>query len=398
MDKIKVVLQNMSLKKSLVLLAVFWLGFVSVLSVVTILSFSDIRQQILDTRPIIISDYSINDNSQHNVENGFAIVPQKYSHGNLSKENQIYYYCVTFFMVALPVLYIIIASILVAKLYYKLKLQVPLESLKKGMYHISEQDLDFQIQYDSEDELGQLCKTFEHMKNEIHNSNCKMWDMLQERKALTASVSHDLSTPITVINGYLDYLEKSIEKDNLTREVLLSTIKNMTGASKRLERYVDCVKDIQKMEDIEIKTEIYDLKVLIEEVTREFSILAKHQNKRFELKNFSKTMLINTDKDMLSKVLENIFDNALRFSIDKIVLIINETTDYFSFTVQDDGMGFSPEELKSATSLFYSSTVKGGNFGIGLSICKILCEKLGGVLLLENNSDHGASVTIKIKK
>lgn len=66
-------------------------------------------------------------------------------------------------------------------------------------------------------------------------------------------------------------------------------------------------------------------------------------------------------------MLENIFDNALRFSADKIVLTIGETKDYLSFAIQ-------------------------------LSICKILCEKFGCVLHLENDPDHGAIVTVKIKK
>ena len=68
----------------------------------------------------------------------------------------------------------------------------------------------------------------------------------REKKALTASVSHDLRTPITVLNGYLDYLEKSIERETLTNETLQTTIKNMTEAVDRLKRYVECVKDIQK--------------------------------------------------------------------------------------------------------------------------------------------------------
>ena len=96
--------------------------------------------------------------------------------------------------------------------------------------------------------------------------------------------------------------------------------------------------------------------------------------------------------------MENIFDNALRFSVDKIILTIEDTKDCFSFQVQDDGTGFTTEELKFATSFFYSSPVNGGNFGIGLSICKMLCERLGGGLYLENTPNHGASVTIKIKK
>lgn len=400
MGKIKETFQKMSLKKSLLVLAVFCLSLVGILSIVTILKCSDIRQEILDTRPIIITDYIIDDTNKNDMENnnGVTAIPQKYTHGELSKENQVYYWCITILMVSLPIAYIIIASFMVAKLYYKWKLQIPLENLKNGMDYISQQDLDFQIQYTSDDELGQLCDTFEHMKNEIYKSNRKMWNMLQERKALTASVSHDLRTPITVINGYLEYLEKSIERGTLTNETLQTTIKNMTEAADRLKRYVECVKDIQRIEDIEIKKKNYDLKELIANITKEFSILAAQKNKKVIIQDFSKSAFILTDKAMLSKILENIFDNALRFSSEKIVFSIKEKEEYLYFSIQDDGVGFTSEELESATSFFFSSSTNGGNFGIGLSICKILCEKFGGDIFLDNISDHGAIITIKIKK
>lgn len=400
MGKIKMTFQKMSLKKSLLILSVFYLSLVSVISIVTILKCSNIRQEILDTRPIIITDYIIDDTNITAAENnnGVTAVPQKYTYGELTKENQIYYWCITILMVSLPIVYIILASFMVAKLYYKWKLQMPLGYLKNGMYHISQHDLDFKIVYTSNDELGQLCDTFEHMKNEIYRSNCKMWDMLQERKALTASVSHDLRTPITVINGYLDYLEKSIERETLTSEALQSTIKHITGATERLERYVDCVKDIQKMEDVEIKIDTYDLKELITGITREFSVLAIQQSKQFSVHDLTKSSFIQTDKDMLLKILENVFDNALRFSSEKIMCLIEEKDEYLYFSIQDDGVGFTTEELKSATSLFFSSVTNSGNFGIGLSICKILCEKLGGNICLDNTTQHGAIITIKIKK
>ena len=382
------------------LLAVFCLSLVSALSVITILTCSAIQKKLLDTRPIIITDYVISDADSNDAENnnGVTAVPKKYTHGELSKENKLYYWCITILMVSLPIAYIIIASFIVAKLYYKWKLKIPLENLKNGMCHISQQDLDFQIQYTSDDELGQLCDTFEHMKNEIYKSNSKMWNMLQERKALTASVSHDLRTPITVLNGYLDYLEKSIERETLTTETLQTTIKNMTEAVDRLKRYVECVKDIQKMEDIEIKKDNYNLKELIADITREFSILAARENKKLVIRDFSNSDFISTDKAMLSKVLENIFDNALRFSHEKIIFSIKEKEKYLYFSIQDDGTGFTSEELKSATSFFFSSASNGGNFGIGLSICKILCEKFGGEIFLDNLPDRGAIITIKIKK
>lgn len=396
MGKIKNTFQKMSLKKSLVMLAALCLGGVSILSIITILIFSDMQQKILDTRPIVVTDYTMKNHEGTGSET--TVVPQKYIYKELSKDNQIYYWIVTILMVILPVIYIIAASLMVAKFYYKLKLQIPLENLKNGMYHISQQDLDFQIQYTTDDELGKLCDTFECMRNEIHKSNCKMWDMLQERKALTASISHDLRTPITVVNGYLDYLEKSMERKMLTEELLQTTIKNMAGAMSRLERYVDCVKDIQKMEEIEIRKEQYNLKEIIADITREFSVLAAQYGRKLIIHDLSQDAFIETDKDMLSKILENIFDNALRFSTDKIVLSIDEKKDYICFSIQDDGVGFTAEELNSATSFFYSSPTNGGNFGIGLSICKILCEKLGGNMCLGNNFDCGAIITIKIKK
>lgn len=329
MGKIKNTFQKMSLKKSLVMLAALCLGGVSILSIITILIFSDMQQKILDTRPIVVTDYTMKNYEETGSET--TVVPQKYIYKELSKDNQIYYWIVTILMVILPVIYIIAASLMVAKFYYKLKLQIPLENLKNGMYHISQQDLDFQIQYTTDDELGKLCDTFECMRNEIHKSNCKMWDMLQERKALTASISHDLRTPITVVNGYLDYLEKSMERKMLTEELLQTTIKNMAGAMSRLERYVDCVKDIQKMEEIEIRKEQYNLKEIIADITREFSVLAAQYGRKLIIHDLSQDAFIETDKDMLSKILENIFDNALRFSTDKIVLSIDEKRIIFVF-------------------------------------------------------------------
>ena len=126
--------------------------------------------------------------------------------------------------------------------------------------------------------------------------------------------------------------------------------------------------------------------------------MAIQQNIQFSVRDLSETAFIQTDKDMLLKILENVFDNALRFSSEKIMCSIEEKEEYLYFSIQDDGVGFTSEELKSATSFFFSSVTNGGNFGIGLSICKILSEKLGGDIYLENNSDHGAMITIKIKK
>lgn len=399
MGKIKTAFRNMSLKKSLVLLAAFWLGLASVLSVAAILICSDIRQKILDTRPILVTDYTMDTvHSNMEIQDGVTVVPKEYVHGELSKEYRIYYGIVTVLMAVLPVVYIILAAIFLARSYYKLKLQIPIGELKKSMDHISEQDIDFQMQYDSEDEMGKLCSTFEQMKNEIHKSNREMWEMLQERKALTASVSHDLRTPITVINGYLDYLGKTLERETLTEEILQTTIQNMTDAAHRLESYVDCVKNLQKLEDVEVNAEWISFQKFMEDRSREFSLLAAANGKILIMQNETEAEMIETDSILLSKILENIFDNALRFARQQILLKAWETETNYVIEIRDDGSGFSSEDLKSSTALFYSSPANGGSFGIGLSVCDRLCKKINGQMQLKNTPNGGASVILYLEK
>lgn len=393
MEKIRNVLSNMSLKKALLVTAGSILLIVTALSAVTIITISGIRQELLNTRPIVIKDIG-------KTETQFAYVlsPENYSYGELTGKHRMYYNAATAAMVVFPVMYIILGAAAVAKMYYRIKLSQPIEALKTGISHVSEYDLDFQIAYRSDDELGMLCSTFENMRKELAQNNQKMWDLLQERKLLNASVSHDLRTPITVIKGYLDYLAKASDRGKLTEESLKLTVQNMVQSAERLERYVDCIKDIHRMEEIEVKKMTISISELTVSIERDFSFLAEQRNRSFQLCNLAETACICTDRSLLFKILENLLDNAFRFSKEKITLTITESSGYISFMMQDDGKGFSDAELGNAAGLFYRSAVNKGELGIGLTICQILCEKLDGVLALKNNEAGGAAAEVRLKK
>ena len=79
-------------------------------------------------------------------------------------------------------------------------------------------------------------------------------------------MAHDIRTPITVLKGYLDYLEKMIPQDKLTEDMLLDTVSSMQGAVNRLEQYVDCVRDVEKIENIEIEKRPENVKRLLDEM------------------------------------------------------------------------------------------------------------------------------------
>lgn len=397
MEKIKQQFYNMSLKKSLLLILSVALFLIIILSSTTVLLTSSLRQMILDNRTIHIAvDTAI---ISENITGTYEISPSndEYQYSELANQDKFIYLSATVAMIALPTLYLVLGTIFIVKIYYRLKLALPIEQLNIGIANLTNNNLDFQITYNSNDELGRLCSTLEVMRNELIENNQKVWELLDQRKALTASVSHDLRTPITVLKGYLDYLLKNLPEKRVSDDVLLTTLKSMAHSSARLERYVECIQDIQKIEDIEISKTMVVGKDFLEEINNDFMIIAKNNHKDLVLEAKIVSKQLYLDKQIIFKILENLLNNAFRFANNGVKLTIMETVGYLEFVIQDDGPGFSKKDLENATTLFYSSQTNKGSFGIGLSISKILCEKNGGILKLLNN-ENGACAIVQIKK
>lgn len=397
MEKIKQQFYNMSLKKSLLLILSVALFLIIILSSTTVLLTSSLRQMILDNRTIHIAvDTAI---ISENITGTYEISPSndEYQYSELANQDKFIYLSATVAMIALPTLYLVLGTIFIVKIYYRLKLALPIEQLNIGIANLTNNNLDFQITYNSNDELGRLCSTLEVMRNELIENNQKVWELLDQRKALTASVSHDLRTPITVLKGYLDYLLKNLPEKRVSDDVLLTTLKSMAHSSARLERYVECIQDIQKIEDIEISKTMVVGKDFLEEINNDFMIIAKNNHKDLVLEAKIVSKQLYLDKQIIFKILENLLNNAFRFANNGVKLTIMETVGYLEFVIQDDGPGFSKKDLENATTLFYSSQTNKGSFGIGLSISKILCEKHSGILKLLNN-ENGACAIVQIKK
>ena len=271
----------------------------------------------MDKRPIIVLDYS-----EHRVENdqdisgpeGFRVTVNDFQYGSLEWKDQAAYWTAGVLMAALPTVYAAAAAVITARIYYRIKLRTPFQLLKTGMEHISDHNLDFQIQCTQEDEAGMLCRMFEEMRTEVYQSNSRMWETLQERKLLTTSVSHDLRTPITVVKGYLEYLQKAEKSEKLSEEVLTRIISEMQQAVARMERYIDCVRDIQNLDDIEIRKEPCMMIDLTADIERSFSLIAEKRGRKFQIQDHFRKEILYTDRDMLMRILENIFDNAVRYS------------------------------------------------------------------------------------
>lgn len=370
---------------------------IGVLSGITVFWANEAQHKILRNRYIIIRNpnYTV-DETTGGYRIDFEENQNNWEWHELSIGQNMIYYGSYVAMIALPVLYIIGGIGMATMVYYRRKLRDPIAQLLNGIKRIQENDLDFCIEYNGDDELGQLCSSMEKMRKELRQNNKALWEVLEQRKLLNASVAHDLRTPITVLKGYLDYLEKGIHQDKLTEDKLLDTVFSMQGAVTRLEQYAECVRNIEKIESIEIKTQPENAKLLIKEIESNVGQLA--QGKEIFFSSNIALDQVNIDKGVLFRILENLLQNALRYAEKQINISISQNDKFLILTVKDDGKGFTEEDLRKAATMFYSKDREKEHFGIGLGICKILCEKHDGLLYITNNKEEkGASVIAKLK-
>ncbi|WP_461199904.1 two-component sensor histidine kinase [Clostridioides difficile] len=381
MDKIN----NMSLKKAFFVLTLSSLIIASVLTTFAYILLNNLYNSIQDKylkTPINTGIITI---VQNNVN-------------QFSDYDKTLLNIINILQLVLPLIFFIGLLLLADIIFYKVKLKTPIEILNKGAMEISNNNLDFCLEYNNNDELGNLCNAFEKMRSELNKNNIKMWTMINDRKQLNAAFSHDLRNPLTVLKGYSNYLTKYIPTGKLSDEKILSTTQLMSEHINRIEYYVENMSNAQRLEDLVVSKSMSNINKFIENLDENISIIAKQEGKSFTLKSQINNINLFFDENIILRVVENIISNAFRYAKNTVSILIYLEQELLTFVIEDDGIGFSKESLKLALRPFYrDKTLNDSNahFGMGLYISKILCEKHGGSIFIENNSTNSAKITAK---
>ena len=309
--------------------------------------------------------------------------------------------------------------------FYKRELERPIRVLRNASEKISENCLDFQVERVKQNELGQLCQSFEDMRQALYENNQKLWRTLEERKRLNAAFSHDIRTPLAVLKGYQEMMETYVPEGRLSEERLMEMIETMGKQITRLENYTQKMTQVQKLEDIvpepenvkveELVTQCQEagnllagelmLELRTEELCRNIQEMPKKGMDQdvWDDQECGMTEEWSIDRELFLEVFENLVSNAVRFAKEKIMVTLcrKGTADvgdsgeeaagrYLCLVVEDDGPGFSEEALERGMEPFFGSEKDGRvHFGLGLHICKVICEKHGGKLWLENGASGG---------
>ncbi len=391
MDRIKKLFKNLSLKKSFMLYMLIFLVIATILSSITINFVDDFKYKIQISYSDLANNYTIKNNECK------VLVFNSSSIDYSPSDNRIIKLCSFISSASIPVFFGC-GIILAAFLFYKNKLKAPLQLLNDASKKISETNLGFHIIYDSKDEMGQLCNSFETMRKSLEENNLEMWRAIEERKRLNAAFSHDLRTPLTVLKGYLDFLVEYLPENKIPQEKILATFDKMSSSINRLENYTYQMNEIQRLEDIQVNFKLVDYKSLINQLksSSDLLILNTELNLNFksELKE-NKNLLV--DSTLIMRVYENIISNSIRFAKYIIEVSINIQNSYLIIDIEDDGKGFNDEDLKNALNSYYKNNQDNdkSHFGLGLYISNILIKKHNGSINLSNSKQHGAKVNIK---
>lgn len=296
----------------------------------------------------------------------------------------------------LPILIYIGALFSTVSMFYRLKLKEPLALLTKGASRIIENDLDFTIEAKSQDELGQLCIAFETMRKTLLDNNRELWRKTEERKRLNAAFSHDLRNPVTVLKGSVKLAKKSVMEGTGSPEQIadhLSRIESYTG---RIERYIETMSSIQKLEEIPMEQELVTWDNLIAELETTIRFVGAESSKRINFNSSTSAKSFFIDKSILFPIAENLISNAIRFAAQNIDVSCSLKEEILKLSVTDDGCGFSEALMKNGIQPFQKGSEDKDHFGMGLYICNLLCQRHGGSISIQNNT-IGATVTATLK-
>lgn len=293
-----------------------------------------------------------------------------------------------------PFLYtvIIMAAVLI---FYFTKLKTPLQVLKKASDRITENELDFALDYYGCDEMASLCAAFEKMRSALSDNNQRMLRMIDQRKQLNDAYTHDLRTPITILKGYTEMLTKYLPSGKMSQEEVVETVQTMSTHVSRLEQFVESMNTVQKLEDLIVQKKPVNTGEVVGHLQESADILCHTCNLSCDFTSEIHTEALLLDAGAVIQVFENLMSNATRFACSKVIIRCESRDNLFCISVSDDGKGFTEKELLKADQPYYSGETQkqGYHFGLGLHICRTLCEKHGGRMQMGNSADGGAIIT-----
>ncbi len=248
------------------------------------------------------------------------------------------------------------------------------------------------------------CIIFQDLSFEISiNDVTQEEEQVRLKRQLTQNIAHELKTPVSSIQGYLETI---VSNDNIPREKMNIFLERCYAQSNRLSRLLRDISVLTRMDEVVnmIDMEKVDLSVLVSNIINEVSL--ETEEKHITVVNsLKKNMQLRGNYSLLYSIFRNLMDNAIAYAGSNISIHINcfrEDENFYYFSFADSGIGVSPEHLNRLFERFYrvdkGRSRKIGGTGLGLAIVKNAVIIHGGSISAKNNNGGGLEFVFTLAK
>jgi signal transduction histidine kinase len=241
----------------------------------------------------------------------------------------------------------------------------------------------------SQYELKELAETFNKMMDRIEE------DYIRQQH-FVSDASHELRTPIAVMKGYADMLDRWGKKDQEVLEESIAAIKNETNNMQDLVEKLLFIARNDK-NTLKLSKEEFVLKDLVKEVAKETKMIISNKNIECFCDDDS---IIFADKNRIKQAIRIFVENAVKFTPDggKIYIRCKKDGDFSVVEVEDTGIGIKKRNLKKIFDRFYKEELsrekEQGGHGLGLSIAKIIVLGHRGKIKVKSTYEKGSIFSI----
>ena len=283
------------------------------------------------------------------------------------------------------------------------RLLAPLDKLKEGIEEVTRGNYQVIVESSSYNQISLLADAFNEMAQKLGESERIKLEYEENRKALIANISHDLKTPITSIQGYIEAITEGNVKSPEEVEKYLKIIHNNAAYMNKLieDLFFFSKLDMQKLEFEFVRVNV---RHFVQDLMEEFALELEERNINFHYsEEVNGEGYFNIDRKRLYQVFRNIIGNAEKHGSSQ-GLIIKVTLSFIEpfavIAISDNGLGIPEDKLPHIFERFYridsERTKDLMSTGLGLAIAKELIEAHGGKISVSSTPGKGSCFTVML--
>jgi two-component system sensor histidine kinase BaeS len=276
-----------------------------------------------------------------------------------------------------------------------------LRALERLADRVTEGDLGARVEAGGLDEIGRLEERFNRMTARLAAAREELGRAESQRSRLLADITHELSTPLTSIRGYVEtLLDPAVPTSPEERAGYLRDVRE---EALRLDLLIQDLFDLVRLEAgaSALAPVHLDWAALCRHTTRRFEPRFREAGLALRWEREPGEAWVRADGRRMEQVAENLLVNALRYVPvgGTVVLSLDRVAgDRFRLTVADDGPGIAPEDLPHVFERFYRADAvrSSGGSGLGLAIVREIVQRHGGQARAERAQPHGARFVVEL--